>query len=70
MTTRTNQPTVPHGLGRGDRVIWMHGVDNPEERSGVVVDILSTQFLIEDDDYNNYVVPFRDVSPLLRKAIP
>jgi hypothetical protein len=48
----------------------MHGVDNPEERSGVVVDILSTQFLIEDDDYNNYVVPFRDVSPLLRKAIP
>lgn len=69
MTTKTTQPRIPYGLSLGDRVVWLHGIDEPVENGGIIIDFLSTQVLVEDDDYNVYVVPFKDIRPA-NKGIP
>lgn len=61
MTTR--QTEVPHGLGRGDKVIFKRGWDRDELLHGVVLDILSTQFLINDANNVTHIVAFKYVEP-------
>lgn len=63
MTTRHQQERVPFGLGQGDRVIFHTSDDDETVRHGLVVAILSTQFLLEDEERNMYVTHFRHVKP-------
>lgn len=63
------QPRVPHNVNKGDRIkFWLHPDD--ALRYGTVIDILSTQFLIEDDDNHTHIVHFRNVSPLVHAVVP
>lgn len=66
----TNQPRIPHDLKIGDRVLFQHGTDAELSGYGDIVDILSTQFLINDVNNVTYIVPFKYVLPVLRSAIP
>jgi acid phosphatase class B len=59
----SNQPNVPHGIKIGDRVLFVTGIDEDEERHGTVIDILSTQFLINDANNVTFIVSFKHVVP-------
>jgi acid phosphatase class B len=61
--TTTNQPKVPNGIKIGDKVLFVTGVDEDEERHGVVLDILSTQFLINDANNVTFIASFKNVTP-------
>lgn len=61
--TTSKQPEVPKGIKIGDRVLFVTGVDSDEERHGVVIDILSKQFLINDANNVTFIAAFDKVTP-------
>ena len=61
MTSKT-QPKIPFGLGRGDKVTF-DVTDETARQNGTIVDVLSSQFLIEGDNGNTYITHFQHVKP-------
>lgn len=67
MTIKSDQPRIPHGLSKGDRITWtqpvirLRGFDDEMTFSGIIIDILATQFLAEDDDRHTHIVRFDQV---------
>ena len=59
----SNQPRIPHDLKVGDRVLFQYGTDAELSGHGTILDILSTQFLINDANGVTFIVSFKNVTP-------
>lgn len=53
------QAVIPFALCKGDRIKWR--THNDTQNSGIVEDILSTQFVVMDDNGDGHVVRFDEV---------
>lgn len=61
------QRRVPFGLSKGDRVQFKLTRHDDEWRDGMILDILSEQFIIVEDDNLTHITHFDNACPAGRR---